>query len=114
FEHPLASATHLTRWLDLGPAGMPGGNDTVNVQIAPVLRGETGWSIGHIPSARVLFDLSNPDSGLAVLPTGQSGHPFSSHYGDQLRLWAAGELHPAPFTETAARASAVETLLLVP
>ncbi|PYT07643.1 MAG: hypothetical protein DMF49_07515 [Acidobacteria bacterium] len=111
FQHLLGPPTHLARWFDLGPVGMPGDNQTVNAQAYLV---GSPFRIVHIPSARVLFDLADPDHALSVLPTGQSGHPLSPHYGDQLSMWAAGEYHPAPLTEAAARAVAVETLILTP
>jgi penicillin amidase len=107
FEHPLGRASGLTRWLDLGPVPLPGDGETVNASIYSL---SDPFRVRHIPSARLLFDLGDPDRTLAILPTGQSGHPLSRHYGDQLAMWAAGEYRPAPFTEPASRAAAVETL----
>jgi len=31
----------------------------------------------------------------SVITTGQSGHFFESHYGDQAPLWLSGKTHPA-------------------
>jgi penicillin amidase len=42
------------------------------------------------------------------IPTGQSGHPLSPHYGDQYRAWLIGE--PTPFLPGAT----VTTLTLTP
>ena len=42
------------------------------------------------PSIRRIIDFSNPGRGHSVLPTGQSGNPFSTHYGDQTDLWLEG------------------------
>jgi penicillin amidase len=47
-----------------------------------------------------------------VLPTGQSGQPFSRHWGDQAPLWLRGELHWMWFTRE--RITTPETLVLRP
>ncbi|HNS73880.1 MAG TPA: penicillin acylase family protein, partial [bacterium] len=38
-----------------------------------------------------ISDMSTSDWHV-ILPAGQSGHPFSSHYRDQQSLWQAGEM----------------------
>jgi penicillin amidase len=40
---------------------------------------------------RAVFDMANPDASLFVTATGQSGNPFSGHYGDLAPLWQRGE-----------------------
>lgn len=42
------------------------------------------------PSIRRIIDFSSPGRSLSVLPTGQSGNPFSANYGDQTSLWLEG------------------------
>ncbi|MEX0594359.1 MAG: penicillin acylase family protein [Balneolaceae bacterium] len=42
------------------------------------------------PAIRRVVDLSNIGRSYAVLPTGQSGNPFSEFYGDQTDLWLQG------------------------
>ena len=111
FEHPLGRPTGLSRWLDPRPVGMPGDAETVNAQAWSIRR---PFRIGLIPSARQVFDLKDPDRSVAVCVPGQSGHPLSPHYADQLRLWATGATRPAPFTEAAAKAASVVRLELVP
>ncbi len=39
------------------------------------------------PSVRRIVDLSDLSKTRSVLPTGQSGNPLSSHFGDQTELW---------------------------
>jgi len=36
-------------------------------------------------------DLSDLSATKSVLPTGQSGNPLSTHYGDQTELWLNGQ-----------------------
>ena len=45
-------------------------------------------------SERQIVDLSNVDASLSIIPTGQSGQPFSHHWDDQTQLWANGEYKP--------------------
>ena len=47
------------------------------------------------PSERMAVSPGHEQDGIMELPTGQSGHPLSPHYGDQYRAWLNGE--PTPF-----------------
>ena len=42
------------------------------------------------PSMRMITDLASPENSLFILPGGQSGQPFSTHYHDQLERWRTG------------------------
>ncbi len=46
------------------------------------------------PSFRELVDLGNLEQSRTVVPPGNSGHPLSPHYADQLPLWARGDYLP--------------------
>lgn len=43
------------------------------------------------PSIRRIVDLSNLSSVQTIIPTGQSGSPFSDHFGDQTEMWLNGQ-----------------------
>ena len=60
------------------------------------------------PSERMVVSPGREAEGILELPTGQSGHPLSPHYGDQYRAWLMGE--PTPFLP----GPAVSTLTLAP
>ena len=47
------------------------------------------------PSERMVVSPGHEQDGILHIPTGQSGHPLSPHYGDQYRAWLNGE--PTPF-----------------
>ncbi len=47
------------------------------------------------PSERMAVSPGHEQDGIMEVPTGQSGHPLSPHYGDQYRAWLNGE--PSPF-----------------
>ena len=64
---------------------------------------------------RLISDLSTDPPGLwAVDAQGQSGHPGSPHYGDQLTEWLNGRYHYLPLDGAAAAQEAVSTLTLTP
>ncbi|MDO8680258.1 MAG: penicillin acylase family protein [Acidobacteriota bacterium] len=60
------------------------------------------------PSQRMAVSPGLEKDGIMEVPTGQSGHPLSPHYGDQYRAWLNGE--PSPFLP----GPTVSTLTLTP
>ncbi len=72
------------------------------------------YEVTTAPSARMLVDLGDLDASRWVALTGVSGHPASSHYTDQLDVWARGETLPWPSTSTAVHEAAEDTLVLEP
>ncbi len=93
FDHALGAVKPLDKIFSRGP--FPYGGDTSTV-----------WQAGFIPkmpipdnavftaSWRQIMDVSDWDNSRGVHPTGQSGHPASRHYDDQMRLWLEGKHHP--------------------
>ncbi len=94
-----------------GPWDMPGGSSIVN---ANGYDASQGFAVNWAPSMRMVVDLGNLDRSRWVNQTGASGHPFSSHYDDQVGAWIEGETYPWPSTEKAVRAADPETLRLLP
>jgi len=43
---------------------------------------------------RGVYDLSDPDSSLFIISTGQSGNPLSKHYDDLAEMWRRGKYVP--------------------
>lgn len=66
------------------------------------------------PSIRRIVDFSTPDRNLSVLPTGQSGHPFSPNYGDQTNLWLEGRYRTIYNDSTFFQRSSFQTMTLQP
>lgn len=94
-----------------GPFPVDGGSSTVN-------NNGWGWSNpaivrGH-PSMRMIVDMSDFEASQAVLPTGQSGHPYHPHYDDMIALWQNGEYHAMRFGREAVEEAAVDHLVLAP
>ena len=64
---------------------------------------------------RLIADLgSNPPGVWAVDAQGQSGHPGSPHYGDQLAEWLDARYHYLPLDRREVAQATVSTLTLDP
>jgi penicillin amidase len=111
-EHSLGSARVLDRTLGLniGPFSSPGSPNTVNVAS---FGGAPPFVTTHGASQRHVVDLSDPDgAGGFILPTGQSGLPFSTHYRDQNARWRTGRLWAIPLDRDRAAARTVHRMKL--
>ena len=49
------------------------------------------YSVNAGPSTRRIVDFSDIENSISILPTGQSGNPFSKHYKDQAEMYNKGE-----------------------
>jgi penicillin G amidase len=110
--HPLGRAPLLGRFFDRGPFPIPGSATTV-AAFGARWAGER-QRVTYGPSMRWIVDLGDPDGAVAVLPAGQSGHPFDDHYDDHVDAYRAGRLFPFPWTAAAIERQAVSRLALVP
>ena len=99
------------RLVNRGPFPVDGGNGVVNTQ-------SWRWSdparVVVNVSMRMIVDISNFDASRAILPTGQSGHPYHRNYADMIPLWLNGEYHPMLFTRPAVEAAETAHLVLRP
>lgn len=111
-QHPLAAAPWIGRLFERGPFPMAGSAQTVCVF--------TGWwrgdavEVAHGASMRWVADLGDGDRSLAILPGGQSGHPFDEHFDDQLDEYVAGRMRPVRWSERAIDEHARSRLTLRP
>jgi penicillin amidase len=84
-RHPLSSGIpFFGRYLNMPGDPLPGDIYTPRASTP-----RTG------PSERMVVSPGRESEGIMEIPTGQSGHPLSPHYGDQYRAWLMGE--PTPF-----------------
>jgi len=97
-RHPLASAIpFFGKYLNMPGDPLPG-----DVYTPRASTPRTG------PSERMAVSPGREHEGILHVPTGQSGHPLSPHYGDQYRAWLVGE--PTPFLP----GPTINTLVLEP
>ncbi|WP_127573477.1 penicillin acylase family protein [Georgenia faecalis] len=107
----------VRRLVNPTPVGVGGGASIVNA---------TGWDASATvgdrpdyratsgPSMRMVVDLSDLDASVWVNATGNSGHPASVHYTDQIGAWARGETFAWPYSRAAVEQAAQTTQTLVP
>jgi penicillin amidase len=111
--HPLGDVPVLGSLIGFTVGPFPNGGSNHTVNVALTTRMQAPFTSGYGPSMRHVVDLGAPDeAGGFIIPTGQSGHPLSRHYRDQLDWWREGRLWILPVD--AARVRAVDTLMLVP
>ena len=89
-----------------------GNSECVNSETWYASKGNFG--IGLIPSMRMIVDLADFDKSVAVNSTGESGHPGSPLYGNQVIPWAKVQYHPLPWTRKQVDAGAAHKLTLNP
>jgi len=83
-RHPLSLAVPaLSGWLDQASQGMAGDAHMPRVH-----------NHGHGQSERMVVSPGHEESGLLVIPGGQSGHPLSPFYRSDHATWLAGEALP--------------------
>lgn len=111
-QHPLGVVPGLRSVANHGPFPVPGDGDTVWAAGAFNNPMNDNAMVG--PSHRHVVDLGDLDASQAVLCGGQSGHPASPHYVDQVGLWRAGELRAAPWTQERIERDAAYHQRLVP
>lgn len=95
---------------DLGPFERQGSTHTVNRSgMDPAeYRHNAGASF------RMVLDVGEWDSSLAVNAPGQSGDPDSPHYGDHVDPWREGDYAPLHYSEDAVEADTQHTFTLIP
>jgi penicillin amidase len=112
FGHPLGGGGRLLDWFfSRGPFPIAGDSMTVNKSTTNLRR---PYATSDAASYRQILDVGGWDQSLAVITTGQSGHPRSPHYFDQNPLWREGRYRPMPFSREAVNAATKSQLLLVP
>ncbi len=112
FDHALGGLPLLGPRLNRGPFPVPGSATTILAFGGP-WRGEH-QEVTYGPSMRFVTDAAHPEATLALMPGGQSGHPWDPHYADQLDAYLANRPRTVPWDDRAIEAAAVTRLELRP
>ena len=112
FGHALGGVKPLDRIFNRGPYPIGGDGDTIWATGSNRVDLSERTMIG--PPARFIADLSDWNNSRSILVPGQSGHPASPHYDDNIEGWLKGEYHPMFFDREQVVANAVNKLMLEP
>jgi penicillin amidase len=89
-QHPLGEVAVLRSVFNVGPFAVPGSTEVINNLFFDFTdSGE--YIVKGGPSTRRVIDFSDIENSQSVLPTGQSGNPFSGHYNDQAEMYNSGK-----------------------
>jgi len=91
FDHPLAAAKPLDLIFRIGPVRRAGDGYSPNNGAYSLKK---PFVLTTQPSERQIVDLGDLDASRSIIPVGQSGQPYSRHWGDQTPLWASGQYKP--------------------
>lgn len=90
YGHPLGKVKALRQIFNVGPFEVSGANEVINNQMHRYTS-DKEYVITAGPSTRRIVDFSDVENSWSILPTGQSGNPFSKHYDDQTLLYNQGK-----------------------
>jgi penicillin amidase len=95
FGHTLGGVKPLDRIFNRGPYPIGGDGNTIWASGSNVMNPNDHRIIG--PPFRFIADLSDWNKSLGMLVPGQSGHPASEHYDDNIEGFFKGDYHPMVF-----------------
>lgn len=88
--HPLGTINALKNYFNVGPFPVKGAREVIDNSAYNY--NSTGiYNVTAGPSTRRIIDFSDIENSISILPTGQSGNPFSEHYKDQSEMYNNGE-----------------------
>ncbi|KVV13130.1 penicillin acylase family protein [Flavobacterium sp. TAB 87] len=90
YGHPLGTVKALRSIFNVGPFGTAGSNEVIDNQFFSFSE-DGNYKVTGGPSTRRVVDFSDIENSWSILPTGQSGNPFSKHYKDQALLYNSGK-----------------------
>ncbi|ELR73535.1 Penicillin amidase family protein [Fulvivirga imtechensis AK7] len=97
--HPLGAVDMLKPLFNVGPFAITGSDMVVNNQGFPFSKDKL-FNVSFGPSTRRIIDFSDINNSESILPTGQSGVPFSDHYDDQSEMYIKGGWRPVYLSRT--------------
>lgn len=88
--HPIGQIAALRSFFNVGPYPVHGTREVIN-NLAFSYDDTGYYKTTSGPSTRRIIDFSDVENSISILPTGQSGNPFSKHYRDQAEMYVNGE-----------------------
>lgn len=112
YAHPLGSARLLRGLFNRGPFPV-GGDNSTPLQSRDTPQIPLGM-VQVIPTYRQIIEVGAWDRMASITATGQSGHPISNNYDDQVVMWREGVYHVMPWQRAAVEKIVVNKLLIEP
>jgi penicillin G amidase len=112
FSHTLGSVKPLDKLFNRGP--YPVGGDSNTIWNTATLYHDLSSDIVVGPPFRFIADLGDLDHCLGLLAPGQSGHPLSRHYADQIKSWFTRGYHPMIVDQQELEKETEDRLTLLP
>ncbi len=111
--HPIGKVAALRSFFNVGPFPVEGGREVINNMGFPY--DESGlYKVSSGPSTRRIIDFSDVENSISILPTGQSGNPFSPYYKDQAKMYINGEFRKMMMNKEEIKSTSSNILLFNP
>jgi penicillin amidase len=111
-NHAFNSVKPLRNFFNVGPFEVSGGSEVLN-NLHYKLDTTGYFHVDGGPALRKITDFGDPENGVTVSPTGQSGNVMSKHYSDQAEMFATGQFRKMLLNRKEIKAKGT-TLLLKP
>lgn len=112
-EHPIGKVAALRSFFNVGPFSVNGTREVIN-NMSFGYNDSGFYKVGSGPSTRRVIDFSDIENSISILPTGQSGNPFSKHYEDQAEMFINGEFRKMMMNKDEIIEKAESVLVLKP
>ncbi len=111
-EHPFSAVVDETQRAQLNVGPIPKDSD-------PFAPNQSSYRLADFrdtggPSVRIIMDVGQWDSSVAVNHPGQSGNPDNPHYRDLAELWRRGDYFPLLYSRPAVIQATEQIILLSP
>ena len=97
-EHPLGKVAVLKNYFNVGPFPIDGAREVIN-NLGFNYTDSGLYKVNAGPSTRRIIDFSDIENCISIVPTGQSGNPFSKHYKNQAEMYNKGEFRKMKLNE---------------
>ncbi|NJB70092.1 penicillin amidase [Saonia flava] len=111
--HPIGQVESLRSYFNVGPFPVQGSREVIN-NMAFGYDGTGKYKVTGGPSTRRVIDFSDVENSMSILPTGQSGNPFSPHYDDQADMYINGEFRKMMMNKKEIEKTAKSSLTFAP
>ena len=112
-KHPIGEVATFRSFFNVGPDPVHGTREVIN-NLAFTYTSDGYYPVTSGPSTRRVIDFADIENSTSILPTGQSGNPFSPHYSDQSKMYNAGEFRKMLLNEEEIKSERKSLLTLVP